>query len=98
VFAFGAAPYRGSLPGDGVHVGDVVSVLGAAGGGGYWLVSSDGGVFAFGVPYLGSLPGLRVDVHDVVAAAGTATGSGYWLLGADGGVFAFGDAHFEGTG
>ena len=45
-FAFGSAPYEGSLPGVGVHVSNVVGI--APNGNGYWLVGSDGGIFAFG--------------------------------------------------
>ena len=59
VFAFGGAQYQGSLPGDQVHVSNVVAMVSAPDGG-YWITSSDGGVFAFGAPYLGSLPGLEV--------------------------------------
>jgi len=39
---------------------------------GYWLIGSNGGVFAFGdAPNVGSLPGLGVKVTDVVGAVPT---------------------------
>ena len=70
-------------------------------GKGYWLVDSDGGVFAFGdAMFLGSIPALGIRLasgHQVVGIALTSDGQGYWLVGADGGVFAFGDAAFSGS-
>jgi len=67
VFAFGDAPYLGSLPGLHVHVDNIRAVVPTADGKGYWMVGSDGGVFAFGdAPYLGSLPGLHVHVDNIV--------------------------------
>ncbi len=68
------------------------------GGGGYWLVGSDGGVFAFGgAQFYGSLPQIGVHVHNIVGIISTPTGQGYWLIGSDGGVFSFGDASFLGS-
>ncbi len=60
---------------------------------GYWLVSADGDVFAFGeaVPH-GSLPESNVPVNNIVSIAATRSGDGYWLAGADGRVYAFGGA------
>jgi hypothetical protein len=101
VFAFGAAPYRGSLPGLGIHVDNIVRTRATPDEGGYWMVGSDGGVFAFGdAPFFGSLPGMGIKVNDIVSmsyhtnAAGQA--DGYWLVAADGGVFAFGGANYHG--
>jgi len=65
---------------------------------GYWMIGSDGGVFAFGnAGYLGSLPGLGVHVNNIVGVVPTHDNSGYWMIGSDGGVFAFGDANFVGS-
>jgi len=70
----------------------------AGGSSGYWMVGSDGGVFAFGnAGYLGSLPGIGVHVNDIVGVVPTSDGKGYWMVGSDGGVFAFGDAGFVGS-
>jgi hypothetical protein len=75
---------------------------------GYWLLGSDGGVFAFGAAqFHGSLPnsgfnpagsGLPHSLQaPIVGIASTPDGNGYWLVGADGGVFAYGDAVFYGS-
>jgi polyvinyl alcohol dehydrogenase (cytochrome) len=63
--------------------------------GGYWLVASDGGVFAFGAPYQGSLGAEHLNAPVVGMAADPTTG-GYWLVASDGGVFAFG-APYQGS-
>ena len=66
-------------------------------GGGYWLVASDGGVFAFGnAQFFGSMGGHRISEPVVAVVAGPGSG-GYWLLASDGGIFAFGDAQFLGS-
>ena len=49
VFAFGTAPFEGSLPGIGVIPNTpIVGIASTPDGQGYWLVGADGGVFAFG--------------------------------------------------
>ena len=56
---------------------------------GYWLASSDGGVFAFGVaPFAGSAGSLHLSAPVVGIAPNL--GNGYWLAAGDGGVFSFG--------
>ena len=98
LFAFGGAPFEGSLPSLGVRVHDIVALVPTADSRGYWMIGSDGGVFAFGdAGFVGSLPGLGIHVRDVVGAVPTSDGKGYWMIGADGGVFAFGDAGFVGS-
>jgi len=98
VFAFGNAPYVGSLPGINVHVNNIVGIVGTHDRLGYWMVGRDGGVFAFGdAKYVGSLPGIGVHVNNIVGIVGTHDGLGYWMIGSDGGVFAFGDAPYVGS-
>jgi hypothetical protein len=70
----------------------------AAAPSGYWLVASDGGVFAFGgAPFLGSTGGQLLTAP-VTGVATTWPGDGYWLAAADGKVFAFGTARDVGWG
>jgi N-acetylmuramoyl-L-alanine amidase len=64
--------------------------------GGYWLVASDGGVFAFNAPFYGSAGGLTLNAP-IVGMAATPDGGGYWLVASDGGIFAYGDARFFGS-
>ncbi len=69
---FGDAKPYGSLTHLGVCVSDIVSIVPTPDGACYWLIGSDGGVFAFGdAVNLGSLPSLGGDVHDVVGAVPT---------------------------
>ena len=65
---------------------------------GYWLVASDGGIFAFGpgAPFFGSAGNLVLN-KPVVGMAATPDGRGYWLVASDGGIFAYGDAGFFGS-
>ena len=64
---------------------------------GYWFVSSDGGIFAFGdAAFRGSMGGSPLN-KPIVGMAATPDGGGYWLVASDGGIFAFGDALFEGS-
>ncbi len=64
---------------------------------GYWLVASDGGVFAYGgVGFFGSAAALHLDAP-IVGIASTPDDLGYFLVSADGGVFAYGDAVFNGS-
>ena len=60
-------------------------------GSGYWLVASDGGIFAFDAPFYGSMGPVRL--NDPVT--GMVTGrAGYLMVVTDGGIFAFGDVPF----
>jgi hypothetical protein len=63
----------------------------------YWLVASDGGIFAFGgAPFYGSTGSMTLN-KPVVGMAGTPGSKGYWLVASDGGIFTFGDAQFYGS-
>ena len=64
---------------------------------GYWLVGSDGGVYAYGAArFWGSTGSLRLNAS-IVGMAATPDGGGYWLVARDGGVFDYGDAGFYGS-
>ena len=66
-------------------------------GGGYWIASANGGVFAFGdATFYNSLSGIAL-AKPIVGIAATPDGNGYWLVASDGGIFAFGDAGFYGS-
>ncbi|HUP68331.1 MAG TPA: VCBS repeat-containing protein [Acidimicrobiales bacterium] len=68
-----------------------------AGPGGYWLVASDGGIFAFcDARFFGSTGALKLN-QPIVGMESTPSGGGYWLVASDGGIFAFGDAVFRGS-
>ncbi len=65
-------------------------------GKGYWVVTSDGRVGAYGgARHYSDLAGFPVG-SPTVAAARTPSGKGYWLVTAKGMVFAFGDARSHG--
>ncbi|HEX2736825.1 MAG TPA: hypothetical protein VHP57_01685, partial [Acidimicrobiia bacterium] len=74
------APVRGLVP--------------AADGSGYWLVASDGGVFAFDAPFRGSMGGTTLNAP-VTGMVGY--GDGYLMVGTDGGIFDFSDLAFAGS-
>ena len=64
---------------------------------GYWIVGSDGGVYAYGsAPFKGSTGAMKLN-RPVVGLAPTPSGEGYWLVASDGGIFSFGDASFRGS-
>jgi len=66
-------------------------------GGGYWIVSTDGGIFSFGdARFFGSTGAMTLN-KPIVGMAATSDGGGYWLVASDGGIFGFGDARFFGS-
>ena len=109
VFAFGDAGFYGSLPGLGfAPAGSVrsapklsapiVGMVPSADGGGYFMVSSDGGVFAFGdAHFAGSCPGIGGCQGSAVAVIPDASGDGYWIVTNNGNVYSFGDAPYLGA-
>ncbi len=93
---FGNAGSYGSVVGQ-TLAAPVVGMASSPSGNGYWLVASDGGIFAFGdAQFWGSTGGQRLS-NPVVGIAPTPDGHGYWLVASDGGIFAFGDAQFLGS-
>ena len=108
VFAFGNAGYYGSIPGAGLAPAGsglphslnapIVGMVPSSDGGGYFMVASDGGVFAFGdARFEGSCPGRGGCTGAAVAVVPDASGNGYWLVTQSGSVYAFGDAPFYGA-
>jgi ribosomal protein L24E len=63
-------------------------------GKGYWLVASDGGVFAFEAEFRGSMGDKRLNkpVTGMVPY-----GNGYLMVAEDGGIFNFSDKPFAGS-
>jgi hypothetical protein len=107
IFAFGNAGYYGSIPGVGLSPAGsglphslnapIVAMVPSSDGGGYFMVASDGGVFAFGdARFAGSCPGIGGCSGAAVAVVPDASGNGYWLITQTGNVYAFGDAPFYG--
>jgi hypothetical protein len=97
VFGLEGAPNLGGFSPN-ASTGDVASIAGTPTGKGYWVVTSNGTVQAFGdAHFYGDPPDIGVHPHDIVAIAPTFDGKGYWLIGADGGMFTFGDARFYGS-
>ena len=93
---FGDAGSFGSMGGQQLNA-PVVGMAASPDAKGYWLVASDGGVFAFGdAASFGSMGGQHL-AQPVITMAPTPDGTGYWLLASDGGVFSFGDARFFGS-
>ncbi|MGH2706007.1 MAG: FG-GAP-like repeat-containing protein [Actinomycetota bacterium] len=83
IFAFGDAEFHGSTGGIKLNrpIVDMAAVpsgrgvgaeLGVPSTDGYWLVASDGGIFAFNAPFLGSTGGIKLNQPIVtMTAAGT---------------------------
>jgi hypothetical protein len=108
VFSFGDSTFYGSLPGLGLHPAGsgmphslnqpVVGIVPSITQHGYFMVASDGGVFAFGdAHFAGSCPGVGGCAGAAVAVIPDSTGNGYWLVTDVGDVYAFGDAPYYGN-
>jgi hypothetical protein len=93
IFAFGDARFAGSMGGRRLNA-PVRSLVPDGDGDGYWLVASDGGVFAFDAPFRGSLGDVKLNrpVRGMVRY-----GNGYVMVAEDGGIFAFSDKPFSGS-
>jgi hypothetical protein len=92
-----SGPRLGSKTVPGGLAQPIVGAASTSSGKGYWLVASDGGVFASGdAPFLGSLGAVALN-QPIVGIAATPSGGGYWLVASDGGVFTFGNARFFGS-
>jgi hypothetical protein len=107
VFAFGSAPYLGSISAQFPAL--IADMASTPDGKGYWLVGTDGSVYTFGnaryygsIPY-GTIPGSGCKIGNaacptpITSMASTPDGKGYWLLGSNGSVYTYGDATFHGA-
>jgi len=74
----------------------IIGIAATNTGRGYWLVTANGDVIAFGdAEFYGSMYLKHLDAP-IVGITPTWNDEGYWLVGKDGGVFAFGNARFLG--
>jgi hypothetical protein len=108
IFAFGDSRFYGSIPGLGISPAGtgtarslnapIVGMVPSTDGGGYFMVASDGGVFAFGnAKFAGSCPGIGGCDGTAVAVLPDSTGNGYWLVTNSGNIYSFGDATYHGA-
>jgi Peptidase A4 family len=108
VFSYGDTQFYGSIPGLGLHPAGsglpnslnapIVGMVPSIDDGGYFMVASDGGVFAFGdAHFAGSCPGIGGCAGKAVAVMPDHSGNGYWLVTATGNVYTFGDAPYFGA-
>jgi len=110
VFALGDATYQGSIqqyldlhrdavPARSWLEAPIIGVVPSPDGAGYWLVASDGGIFAFGsAEYRGSIPQVLPGVALNAPVNGAMPyGNGYLMVATDGGIFAFSDKPFVGS-
>jgi hypothetical protein len=98
VTGFAGAPTFGSPALSGITLSKpIVAMAATPDGQGYWLVGSDGGVFAYGdANFYGSTGAIHLN-EPIVGMAATSDGLGYWLVASDGGIFTYGDANFYGS-
>lgn len=107
IFAFDTG-FFGSIPGLGLNPAGsglphslndpIVGMVRSESGSGYFLVASDGGVFAFGdATFAGSCPGVGGCAGAAVSVVPDASGLGYWVVTNTGNVYAFGDAGYFGA-
>ena len=108
VFSFGDTQFYGSIPGLGLHPAGsglpnslnapIVGMVPSNDDGGYFMVASDGGVFAFGdAHFAGSCPGIGGCAGAAVAVMPDSSGKGYWVVTQTGNVYGFGDAPYFGA-
>ena len=108
VFSFGDTQFYGSIPGLGLHPAGsglpnslnapIVGMVPSNDDRGYFMVASDGGVFAFGdAHFAGSCPGIGGCSGSAVAVMPDHSGDGYWVVTTTGSVYTFGDAPYFGA-
>ena len=74
----------------------IVGMAATPDAGGYWLVASDGGIFAFGDAQFDGSAG-NIALNRPIVGMASAPEGGYWLVAADGGMFSYGAAQFHGS-
>jgi hypothetical protein len=85
--------YKGSA--GGVHVPAPIRTLVAdSDGTGYWLVGTDGSVYAFAATNRGSMRGVPLNRP---IAGMVSFGVGYLMVGSDGGIFNFSNQPYFGS-
>jgi len=94
VTGFGNAPALGS-PRE-APSGFSSAVVATPSGEGYWVASTDGGVYTYGDAHYYGAPAEFGVSANIVDLASTPSGRGYWAVAIDGAVYAFGDAHYYG--
>jgi hypothetical protein len=97
VYAYGNAPFHGSLYGVRLNK-PIVGIASTATGGGYWLVAADGGIFAFGDAAFEGSTGSIALAQPIVGMAADDQSGGYRFVAADGGVFDFNAPFYGSTG
>ena len=91
--AFGDAPFLGDVS-DVKLNGPVLGSVATPSGKGYYMVASDGGIFAFDAPFRGSMGDQKLNKPVVGMVR---YGDGYLMVGADGGIFNFSNLPFSGS-
>jgi ribosomal protein L24E len=74
--------------------GPVLGSVATPTGKGYYMVASDGGIFAFDAPFRGSMGATKLNKPVVGMVR---YGDGYLMVGADGGIFNFSSLPFSGS-
>jgi hypothetical protein len=108
VFSYGDTKFYGSVPELGIHPygsglpeslsAPIVGMVPSSDDDGYFMVASDGGVFAFGdARFEGSCYSVGGCSGAALAVMPDATGNGYWVVTQTGSVYAFGDAPYYGA-
>ena len=96
MFNYGDAAFYGSTSAR--HLTKhIVGIAPAAGGKGYWLVASNGSVYAFGPRATNYGSGAGLSPQPVKAIVPTANGAGYWVVSANGTAAGFGNAGAQGS-
>jgi ligand-binding sensor domain-containing protein len=93
IFTFGDAVFHGSMGNKKLNK-PVNGLVPTQNGKGYWLVASDGGIFAFNAPYRGSMGGRHLNKPIIGMVR---YGNGYLMVGSDGGIFSFSNLAFVGS-